>query len=234
MVDENYRVGERQRAKEQKRRRRRRRSIALVIFLILLAVGIIVARTMFKPKTSIKQGAAHVTKVSYAVQTKHYTEPDFTIDLPATWQQLPPPSTTYRLYRWQSPDRVTKGQVIDVYEDTIPVNFAVNRGLIIDGSVDHITQEGAASDNCANFTKGLVPVPGHTGVPAKWQGIDFLCDQGNVERDVIGTSSKDAINTVVLRTSLGVTHKFFFTYTDYAINPDYTVFYNALQSFHMQ
>ena len=46
--------------------------------------------------------------------------------------------------------------------------------------------------------------------------------------------STDGVNVVILHSQNGPqTHKFFFTYTDYSNNPDYTIFYNALQSLKM-
>jgi len=73
------------------------------------------------------------------------------------------------------------------------------------------------------------------GASAKWQGIDFLCDQNNLERDVVGTSSLDGINTVSLNSpSGGGAHKFFFTYTNQSINGDYSVFTDAVTSFKMK
>ena len=229
-----YRVGERELSRQKKRRRRRLWAGALVILLLLIFGAFMVIRDKLKPKTTIKQSNAHVTKVSYDTKVKHYSEPDFGIDLPGTWRPLPRPAGPYQSYTWQSSDRGSNGQIIEVFEDTIPLNFAVNRELEVDGNVDHMEVKGAASDNCSNYTQNTAHVAGQIGVQAKWQDINFLCDQSNTERDVIGTGSKDGINTVLLRTSLNVPHKFFFTYTDYAINPDYSVFYNSLLSFHMQ
>jgi hypothetical protein len=129
---------------------------------------------------------------------------------------------------------VTDGQVIEIYENVIPVNFAVNRELDVTGAVSHITLDGVASDNCITYTRNGPTAISQVGVSAKWQGISFLCDEYNTEQDVIGTSSTDGVNTVILQTSHGVSHKFFFTYTDYNVSPDYSVFYNALNSFAMR
>jgi len=206
--------------------------IITILVLLLLLIAFIIIRDRLRPKVAIKQANAVSTKVVYSSQTKHYDEPDFGIDLPATWHAVPRPAGTYESFTWQSSDVVTDGQQIEIYEDVIPVNFAVNRALIVEGETDHVALNGSASDNCATFTKNLSA--SQVGVPAKWQGVSFLCDQANQQRDVIGTSSTDGVNTVILLDQgTGVKHKFFFTYTDYATNPDYTIFYNALGSFLM-
>ena len=206
--------------------------IVLLLVLALLFASFIIIRDKLRPKVVIKQSTAISSKVVYADKTKHYDEPDFGIDLPTSWHPVPRPVGPYQSYTWQSSDVGTDGQQIELYEDTIPTQFAVNRILIIDGEVDHVTLNGTASDNCSKFTKGAATI--QEGAPAKWQGIDFICDQSNTERDVIGTSSTDGVNTVILlNQSTGIKHKFFFTYTDYSLNPDYTIFYNALNSFLM-
>jgi hypothetical protein len=105
-----------------------------------------------------------------------------------------------------------------------------NRVLIIHGESDHLGTDGSVSDNCSTFTGGT----SKSSTPAKWEGVAFLCDQANQQRDVVGTSSTDGVNVVLLKSpGNGAMHKYFFTYTDYSINSDYTVFYNALNSFRM-
>jgi len=221
----------------QGKKRRYRRFIfwgSLACLLLALIIGTLHFLKSLKPKTNLTQAAAVVKQVSFNAQTKLYTEPDFTISLPQNWTLLPRPVGSYQSYTWQSPDRRTDGQLIEVYEDTIPTNFAVNRVLIVEGGSDQLTIKGQASDNCANFTGSGAAVHAGGGVRAKWQDVDFLCDVNNQERDVIGTSSTDGINTVKLTSPSGRSHQFFFTYTDFAISPDYTVFYNALQSLRMK
>lgn len=201
-----------------------------LIFLALAVIGVFWIRAKLSPQTVIKQATAVTTQVSYNNPTRNYMEPGFSIDLPTTWKLLPRAGGLYQSYTWQSPDRVTDGQEITVYEDTIPANMPVNRVLVVQAEYDQLTLDGTASDNCSTFTK-TAPIPNTPGAPAEWNGISFLCDQSNPERDVIGTSSTDGINTVILKSPTSdVKHKFFFTYTDNSINPDYTVFYNALES----
>lgn len=226
-----YRAG-----KHPKQGRRRKRAVWLMIFALLLIGGITLYNIVNKelqPKTVIKQAAPRTSKAVFETKTKHYEEADFSLDLPNDWVTVPRPTATpYQSYTWRSSDRVTDSEEITIYEDTIPVNFAVNRVLIVSGQQDHLQLEGSVSDNCSTFTQGLSPAAGQVGVPAKWQNISFLCDQFNKQREVVGTSSSDGVNTVLLKTeSTGKTHKFFFSYTTHDGNPDYSAFLSALQSF---
>lgn len=207
--------------------------------LLLLVGGLIfgttgVLREKLQPHTVITKTTPRVSSVAYENKMVHFEEPDFSLDLPAGWQPVARPAGPYQTYAWQISQAGAKGQEFKVYQDTIPSNFAVNRVVVIEGQTDHVQQSGNASDNCATFTRGLTPAAGQVGVPAKWQNISFLCDQFNQQRDVIGTSSSDGVNTVRLKSSAGVVHAYFFTYTNQAVNPDYTIFYNALRSFRLK
>ncbi len=227
-----YRLGKHQKSK----RRRLIFWLAVLAFLVLLVViAIHVVGAWLRPNTVITKSKPRVSKLVIENKTTHYQETDFSVDLPVAWKQVERPSNVYQIYAWQTSQSGGKGQEVDIYEDTIPPNFAVNRVLIIEGQDDRLRQSGAASDNCSTFTRGLTPAPGQVGVPAKWQNIGFLCDQFNQARDVIGTSSSDGVNTVLLKSpSTGVVHKFFFSYTNQVVDPDYTAFYDALRSFRVQ
>jgi hypothetical protein len=220
----------------RRKTRQRRSRFWLFFFLFFLAVGLI-ALVVFilslHQKPVITQSKAVTTKVSYVGKTKIYNEGDFNIAIPVSWQLLPRPPYTYQSFTWHDS---TKGssQEIEVYEDTIPTNFAVNRALIIKGETDHVELDGIASDNCVTFTKDIGGGQGGAGVRGKWRGVDFLCNRTTTTRDVIGTSSASGgVNTVALKTTNGTPHSFFFTYTDTQLSPDYAVFYNALTSFGM-
>ncbi len=219
--------------------KKRRRITRLIVFLIVVALvfaGYVFIKNLLKPETVIKQSKSTQRKITYDdTKTKHYEEPDFTIDIPAVWTPVARPAGPYQSYSWQISDHGTNGQVIDIYEDTIPPNYGFNRALIVTGQGDHLNVEGTASDNCEKYTKNSVAASGQVSAVAKWQGVDFLCDLGNTTRDVIGTSSTDGLNTVILKNpSTGVAHKFLFSYTNHGTNPDYNVFYQAIQSVRMQ
>ncbi|MDB5170797.1 MAG: hypothetical protein JWO35_491 [Candidatus Saccharibacteria bacterium] len=232
MADYVYKAGKR----DTKKKRRK----ALWLFVLLVVIGLagtgyIFVRDALKPQTVLKQSKATQKKVTYETKTKHYELPDFTIDIPIAWTPVARPAGPYQSFTWQTSEHGTNGQSIEIFEDTIPPNFGFNRALIVSGQSDHLNIEGTASDNCSKYTKKQTTMVNQFSAVAKWQGVDFLCDLSNVQRDVIGTSSTDGINTVILKSpSTGAAHKFLFSYTNHGTNPDYTVFYEAIQSFRMQ
>lgn len=235
MATELYRVGEREK-QPKKGRKRITWLISLIIIILLLIWLYFFVSAALKPKTVIKQAKETSTNITYEAKTKHWDEPDFGIDLPATWNMLPRPEPSYQTFTWSNGDSHGEEQEITVYQDTIPVNYAVNKALILSGSGgDHVELQGQASDDCVKFTKDLNGNIGESGAVAKWQDVPFICDHYNRLRDVIGTSSTDGINTVNLKgVSTGQVHKFFFTYTNHSVNPDYTLFYGALSSLKMK
>lgn len=227
-----YRAG-----KPEKRRRYRklRWFIALLILIGVSYAGYLVVLDMLKPHTVIKKAKATQTTISYDSKTKHYEEPDFVIDIPITWMPVARPAGPYQTFTWQSTEAGNSGEIIQIFEDTIPENFAVNKALVVSGEGDHANVNGVVSDNCTTYTTQKTAKPGQRGIPAKWQGIDFLCDHDDTTRDVIGTGSVDGLNLVLLKSPRdGTGHKFLFTYTSHSLNPDYTLFYSAIQSLKMQ
>jgi hypothetical protein len=232
-----YKYGKKPGELERKRQRRKRRIIFFC--LILLALGGVAAwniiRDMLQPESSLKQAAAVTRTVKYAdEQTKRFETDSFSLELPVTFQESPRPAGSYNVYNWQRSDSGSDGELLAVYKDTIPVNYAVNRVLIVSGGTGQLVISGPVSDNCSTFTKGTTIVNNDFGVPAKWLDVSFLCDQFNKERDVIGTSSTESINTVTLTSPTTGQHKFFFTYTNQGVHPNYTVFEKALQSFRLK
>ncbi len=221
----------------QKRRKWPKRLFWIVFTLLFIGgtiFGVIYALNQLKPNTVIKQAKPIETKVTFEETKTKYDQPNFTVEIPTDWKLMPRPAGTYKTFTWQTSDKGTDGQIITIYEDTIPVNFAVNKVQIVRGEGDHVAIEGSSSDNCSKYTKGK-NLPNQTGAPAKWQDIEFLCDQNNKQRDVIGTSSKDGINTVILTGPTVGAHTYFFTYSNFNVaNPDYTPLNNMLSSFRMK
>lgn len=227
-----YRVG-------NKSRLRRQRRIRLAIGLSLLVVfgvgGWFIQRAL-RPHTTLSQSKAVVTTVkATSTPLKTYDETAFTIDLPNDWKVGERSTAPYNVYRWQGTSKSTNATLLEIYVDTIPVNVAVNHVLAIEANGPQITPDGDISDNCANFTKDTSPTPGtYGGVHGRWQGIDFLCDLNNSERNVVGTSSATGINSVTVKGPTNLTHKFFFSFTDHSLSSDYTPFTNALLSFRVK
>lgn len=228
-----YRAGHRR----KNQRRKKLLILGVCLFLIIGSIGAgLYLKEQLKPKTIVAQAKAKTKTVSYEETTKHYDEANFRIDLPSSWQKIPSPPGPYTTYNWQTSHKGTDGELITIYENTIPVNLAVNRVLIVEAADGgSLSPKGSASDNCSTFTKGAAPTANQAGVPAKWLGIDFLCDQSNQARDVIGTSSSDGINKIILKSpSTNRTFTYLFTYINHSINPDYSVFSNVLNSFKLK
>lgn len=220
-----YRLGERE-------HNHHKLYVWLAIFAILVVTIFFVARHFLKPNTKIGNApAAAVTTVSYSqTRLQQVTEPNFTMSIPATWKL----NTTYSevpkpTYIWQGTVGEDRSRWISVFVDASLSDLAVNHAVHVQANGPTITVINSTSDNCTSFTGATSSRTGKT--PAKWETIDFLCDSGNYERDVVGTVSPDGLNNINLAgTSKGL-HKYFFTYTDDTNQPDYTIFTDSLKTF---
>lgn len=200
--------------------------------LVFLVGGVIIFILQnLKSNTVVTQAAPVIRKVTAtSVPVKAFEEPGFHIELPDDWKLISHLDSPYNLYHFQGTAKANTSRILEVYQDIIPTNFMVNRVQPIEANGEHVTLVGNVSENCADFTKGP-PAAGQRGTPAKWNGIDFLCDLNNPLRNVVGTSAIGGINKISLKSSGGQEHLFFFAYTDNSIAPDYTTFYTALSSF---
>jgi hypothetical protein len=177
--------------------------------------------------------AVVVTKISYdTTKLTTFDEKLFSIKLPIDWKPIVHNDVPAPTLGWQGSVGDNKNRWLEIYIDTNVGTFAVNRALHIQAHQNTINVLGSVSDNCTTFT-GMSNTQGHGGVLAKWQGIDFLCDTGNYERDVVGTTSPDGLNNATLTGTSGP-HHFFFVYTDNSASPDYSLFTNAIKSFRLK
>lgn len=158
-----------------------------------------------------------------------FDEANFTMELPADWKRLAPDlAGPHKKYSYQAGLKNADNRYLTIYTDGLPQNMAVNKAVAVRGEGSKLSH-GMASENCTEFT--AQPAANALAVPAKWDGIDFLCDMDTNTRNVIGTSSPGNINKVVL-TDVGFTqHSFFFLYEDNNNTPDYDIFYKMLDSF---
>lgn len=209
---------------------------SVLLGVILLAVaGVLIARYLFPADTHITQSPA-VTHYVAASDTPvmHVSKSVFTLDLPSGWHEVAPLPVAYTMYSWAGgSDGKDAPRRLDVYVDKMPVSLAVNRLLPVQANADYIDAIGNTSDNCVNFTD-KTPASNASGVaPSKWSGINFLCDVGNYERDVVATGSSEGINQV---SPTGLTtgqHHILLLYTDNSGSPDYTIFLAIVRSFHL-
>jgi hypothetical protein len=221
-----YRLG-------QRRLSRKRLYVTLLVFLLLVGAAAAIAKLYLKPQASIsKKPDPVVSHVSYAAQTVTYNTPLFSISVPKDFKQVTSNTDTpVPNYIWQGTTKDNQARWVDVYVDKSVPELAVNRVIQVQAGGATLNVLGDVSDNCVSFTDGADAHP-HT-ISAKWQGLSFLCDSGNYERDVVGVVSPDGLNTVALTTREGATHHIFITYTDNSPQADYTIFKAALQSFKM-
>ncbi|HET7320515.1 MAG TPA: hypothetical protein VFI84_02940 [Candidatus Saccharimonadales bacterium] len=183
---------------------------------------------MISPAPPVTTG----TVKAETAKTQQINEPLFYIELPADWKLANKQTTPTTTYTWQSTDTKRAGRSITFYLDSVPSGLGVNRALSVQAAGNKISAVGDVSDNCASFTS-----PNSTeqlvATPAKWGGQPFLCDLANYNRDVVGIVSADGLNKVNVNSESG-THSLFFTYTDNNIQPDFSIFIIALQSFQLK
>ena len=102
-------------------------------------------------------------------------------------------------------------RLLDVYVDSHPDNFAVNRMLPVvaaeGGKLYASTRD--VSDNCTVYTIGATTARTTVQQLAKWQNIEFLCDMANTMRNVVGIGSVGGgINNINLTSLSTGKHRF--------------------------
>ena len=201
----------------------------------LVIGGVFAARNILQPHTSITQSPGVTRFVgASSSSTQHVAKSIFTLDLPAGWTAASPPNTPYTIYSWQGGlDTLDTARRLDVYIDRLPVNLAVNRLLPVQATDDRLDAVSETSDNCSNFTDKAAASATTGAAPSKWAGVNFLCDMGNYERDVVGIGSAEGINSVTLIGPTAGAHHVFMTYTDNSANPDFTIFLAIVRSFRL-
>ncbi len=209
--------------------------MALLILVILVLAAAAVAHQYLKPNTQVGKTPPVITrKISYDTQkVVRFDETLFSISVPADWKPSTNGDSPKPDYIWQGTGKNDTTRWLDVYVDRDLSTFAVNRALSIKSTGRGVDVTGEISDNCTTLVNAAAGQK--TGVVAgKWQNINFLCDVGNYERNVVGAISPDGMNTVTVKSSTGAVHHFFFVYTESSFQTDYTYFTNALKSFQMK
>lgn len=221
-----YRVD--RRLHRHKRARRNFIIIGSVVVTGALIYGLFHIR--IAPKQDL-HNAPSVSKAYNPNSAKYITvsKPFFTMQLPYGWTEVAhgsnPDDPKYSFH-----SAAGQAQLMDMYIDSIPTPFGINRAVVVSGSGNGVAHD-TVSDNCSTFTDGGKKNPQTGLAPAKWQGTDFQCDMANFARAVVGTISKEGQN-FFLATGASGTHRVFITYTDNNINPDYSVLYGILESLH--
>ncbi len=208
-------------------------TIVTVVLTLAIIGGGAYAYLLFLQDTEVtienKDVGSVKTVEALTPNNTRFTEAAFTFDMPGDWKKTGELTTgPFHKFSYQSTMKNAENRYLDIYLDKIPLDMAVNKVVAVRGEGTKLSH-GSVSSNCAEFTmktsaKMLV-------APAKWDGVDFMCDMDVTTRNVVGTSSPGNINKVEL-TNVGFTKRqFFFVYTDHNFNPEYTIFYEVLDSF---
>lgn len=212
-------------------------TIITVIVTAVVVGGGVGAYWFFKQdtQTNINNTAAPAvvkTVVAPDAARAHFNEAVFSMDLPADWKRLQPDiGGNYNQYKYQSGKKNADNRYLSVYVDKLPLTMAVSREVAVAASGQGLTH-GSVSDICTTFT--TQPNARALITPARWDGVSFNCDMASKVGTVIGTSSKEAVNSVTVQNAGFTSHSFFFVYEDDNYTPDYGILYNTLSSFHVK
>jgi hypothetical protein len=208
---------------------------ALVLIVGILITGsLTISKTLLQANTVLRQSRPVVhTVLGNAATLQHVSKSFFTLDIPASWHEVPAPRVTYTVYSWAGATGADAARRLDVYLDNVPLSYAVNRLQPIQADGDHFDVIGTTSDNCISFTS-RAPDSAQTGyAPSKWTGVNFLCDVINSERDVVATGSPEGLNITTLTGGTSGSHRVLLIYTDSNPSPDYTIFTSIIKSFRL-
>jgi hypothetical protein len=230
-MDAKYRYGHRP-------GRRRRTRVLIVMAVSLLILGIIrgiIGYDLYKHRAKSVTGINQTIIQSFDENANKLIidEPTYTMELPSDWKQIDKQTANAEhSITWRATKANQDNRYLKLYVDSIP-SKSVNKLLPLTSQGARISF-GDLSDNCATFTKTNAQDTDRTQageVSAKWEKIDFICDLPRPTDNEVGTGSLEGLNTITVSGSKAGAHKYFFVYTDRNIQPDYSIFYNALTSF---
>lgn len=211
------------------RHKRARRNIIILIVLLAIA-GLIWALFHLRvtPEQTIRNAPPVSTKYSPEGSKKiDIDKPEFTMQLAVGWEEKDvadgwkEPS-----YSFRSPS--ADARLLDIFLGEVPDRYALNRAIVVTAQGNGLAYD-VVSSNCTTYTDDS-KVDNTGRILAKWQGVDFYCDAANPARAVVGTISKEGINTVKVSGPETGAHSVFIVYTDNNITPDYTTLYSILGS----
>jgi hypothetical protein len=206
----------------------------ILVVLVLLLAGFYLKFIAHVGSTQIRNNDKPlISTVKAASQNTDINEADFSLSLPGKWVLAQKDwDARYRAWQWQLKDaKLAAGRWIRIYEDTIPADYAYNYLLPLTANGDSLIV-GQISGNCADFTTtAQTHNNGTIAAVSKWQQVGFYCDYGNQVFQIVGTGSKEGINTVTLQGASGKKHKYFFLFQDNNVSPDLGVLGNVLATF---
>ncbi len=219
--------------------RRRRTRVAIVLIVTFAIVGAIGSLIYMDIKRSNKdtyvegQKRTVVQSVDAVQSSLRIDEPTFTMQLPGDWKLLSRVSnSTENSLTWQATKKNEDNRKLTLYVDVIPTTLPVNKLMPVTAVGDTL-QPGDISDNCITYTQKSAGATGQgdNWNLAKFKQIDFHCDFSLVILNKTGTGSPDGINTVNVTGPNKGKHKYFFVFNDQNIQPNITIFTDAIKSF---
>lgn len=218
------------------RSRRSKRLIILAVVIIVAGAGLYAVYVQFRKSTQVVIKNSAGTSQPFDIpnsKTLHYDQGFFGFDAPSDWKLIKHDTAPYDLYSYRSTLKNADNRYLDIYADKIPLTLAVNKSVAV-RTQGGILSHGMVSENCTSFNTAPPRTVGGSQaltVNAKWDGVVFVCDLDNINRNAVGTSAADSINKVTLTGPTNGSHSYFFVYNDNNYTPDYTIFYNILESF---
>jgi hypothetical protein len=216
--------------------KKRHKLLKLLFLLIIIAVVFAAIYWLLSRQSLSSSGTAgNVYQTDFKEPPKqHVTEDYFEFDLPQDWKKTIVKTTPYHSITWVGTARESDGRSLEVFIDSRPLEPEINRVAPVVSGGNHLLVSDI-SDNCISFTRNFAKLTlselGRFGpTQTKWQGIRFICDVSKSTRNVVGTGSKEGLNTVTLSGKKG-THHYFIVYTDHASHRDDKMFTDILQSF---
>ncbi len=214
-------------------------NLAILVFVAILLAGIywFVVKNANGAAVVKNNDAPRVTQVKLSNKSTKIDEPDFNLELPGSWKETDRNvGINSRNIMWTNITRGGVGRWVKIYIDTIPTDFALNFVMPVSSTGSQLA-DGQMSDNCVTFTPGADKDTSHdrakvsaATLPSSYLGVNFICDNSHVLRQLVGSSSKEGVNSVTAAGPKG-SHKYFFAYNDDNYHPDYNLFSNILESF---
>lgn len=225
-----YRLG-----RQTHKHRRGYRAVGIVIMVLLFAAIVYwLMHLRIAPEANIRNAAPVSKSYQTGVAAKvTIDKPLFSLELPKDWHEVATDKNSPTAPKFSFSGTSAQAQMLDMYIDNPPVNMAVNRAVIVSGQGDGLSYD-SVSDNCATFTEASLKNPQTGNAPARWQATHFICDMANQTRALVGTMSTEGVNQVTITGPTVGAHKIFITYIDNNINPNYSTFYDILQSLHFK
>lgn len=226
-----YRLGRRSKKKTK-------RKVWVAILLVLIALGAAVAYfaviILSEPDEEITTTQAITREYAppQGEDTKNFNQDMFSVTLPSDWVLKGHNEVPNNIYSYQATKKNADNRWLEIYVDRVPTGVAFNRLLPVIIENNKIVVTGSVSENCIEFTgpQGNPRGAGVAALPAKWQGVDFLCDMSNYTRNVVGVGTIASKHNVILSGPTAGQHTFYFKYIDHNISPDYQILEKALES----